>query len=142
MNIKPLAITLLTLSLTACFGGPQALREEPAGVHSFEFAGAPAEVARRIHVQATKCYGGGFYAPSGVQTAETRAGLSIDEAAGTASIDVTQYGVLGPQTWLLMDLRESAPGRTRVDVSYSRSGYLRRAQAVERWLTERYERCR
>ncbi len=45
---QPLAITLLTLSLTACFGGPQALREEPAGVHSFEFAGAPAEVARRI----------------------------------------------------------------------------------------------
>jgi len=123
-------------------GGPTALREKPAGVHSFEVEGAVADVANRIQTRSAQCYGGGTYAPSGVQTSQTRSSLNMDAARDAAQIDVTLYGALGPQTWLLMDLQPAGPGRTRVDVSYARSGYDRRAQAVERWLKEGYEKCR
>jgi hypothetical protein len=142
MKFNRLVLALPLLLLGACMGGPQALREDPAGIHSFEAVGAVAQVALRIHAQAAKCYSGGTYMPSGVQTSQTRAGLQIDHDAATAVIDVTLFGALGPQTWLLMDMREASPGRTRVDVRYSRSGYERRAVAVERWLREGYEKCR
>jgi hypothetical protein len=132
----------LALGLTACMGGTAALRDKPAGVYTFEVEGALADVASTIQRQARSCYGGATFTPSGVQTSQTQSGLQLDAASGSAQIDVTLHGALGPKTWFLMDLRELASGRIRVDVLYARSGYDRRAQAVERWVKEGYDKCR
>ncbi|SDD58218.1 hypothetical protein [Aquimonas voraii] len=142
MSYRLLFPIALTLALAGCMGGTAALREKPAGVHTFEVQGALAEVANAIHAQARRCYSGGTYMPSGVQTSQTQASLQLDEAKGRAQIDVTLHGALGPQTWLLMDLRRIDSGRTGVEVLYARSGYERRAKAVERWIKEGYEKCR
>ena len=142
MNYRTLFSMTLAFALAGCMGGTAALREKPAGVHTFEVEGALADVANAIHAQARRCYSGGTYMPSGVQTSQTQASLQLDEANGRAQIDVTLHGALGPQTWLLMDLREIESARTGVEVLYSRSGYERRAKAVERWIKEGYEKCR
>lgn len=141
INRSALAL-VLTLTLAGCMGGTAALREKPAGVHTLEVEGALTDVANAIHAQARRCYSGGTYMPSGVQTSQTQASLQLDAAAGRAQIDVTLHGALGPQTWLLMDLRQMESGRTGVEVLYARSGYERRAKAVERWIKEGYDKCR
>lgn len=142
MSYRILFPLALVLTLAGCMGGTAALRDKPAGVHTFEVEGALADVANTIHTQARRCYSGGTYMPSGVQTSQTQSSLQLDEANGRAQIDVTLHGALGPQTWLLMDLRQIDSGRTGVEVLYARSGYERRAKAVERWVKEGYDKCR